>query len=194
MAIQLWSDNETEQDLLGFRIHADLIRSVVTDNRVLPVVLGVFGDWGGGKSSIMRMLQRDLSADGYERTVCLYFNGWVFEGYEDAKTALLSSILIQLAEHKRFGPALKDGVTRLLKRVKWMDLAKFGIKHVAVPVGMALVTGGTAAAITAATALSSVRHSDAGDSKGDDKGKKHDDWTDLLDTSPDKPGLLQVRR
>ena len=76
MKFQVWSDNETDQDLLGFQIHADLIRSVVTDEHVLPMVLGVFGDWGGGKSSIMRMLQKDLSTAAYENTVCLYFSGW----------------------------------------------------------------------------------------------------------------------
>src|ERR1019366_8366199 len=121
MSIQVWSDTETDQDLLGFRVHADLIRSIVTDDRILPIVLGGFGDWGGGKSSIMRMLQKDLDAAAYEDTVCMYFNGWVFEGYEDAKTALLSSILIQLGEHKKFGVKAKDWVVKLLKRLKWME-------------------------------------------------------------------------
>jgi len=56
-SIHVWQDNETEIDLLGFDVHADLIRSVITDPTVLPVTVGVFGDWGGGKSSIMKMLQ-----------------------------------------------------------------------------------------------------------------------------------------
>src|SRR5436309_15699021 len=109
----MWPDNETTVDLLGFKVHAGLIRSVVTDPLVLPVVLGVFGDWGGGKSSIMKMLERDMGADEYQDIVCLYFNGWMFEGTEDAKTAILSSILIQLGEHKRFGPKVKARVVGL---------------------------------------------------------------------------------
>jgi predicted KAP-like P-loop ATPase len=56
----MWTDNETNTDLIGFRVHADLIRDLVTDDTMLPVVLGVFGDWGGGKSSIMQMLQDDF--------------------------------------------------------------------------------------------------------------------------------------
>src|ERR1700722_12906771 len=59
----MWSDNEAADDLLGFQVHADLIRSVVTDSKMLPVTIGVFGDWGGGKTSIMKMLERDLEAD-----------------------------------------------------------------------------------------------------------------------------------
>jgi predicted KAP-like P-loop ATPase len=48
----MWADNETADDLIGFKVHSDLILDVVTDSSLLPVVLGVFGDWGGGKSSI----------------------------------------------------------------------------------------------------------------------------------------------
>jgi predicted KAP-like P-loop ATPase len=149
--VHVWQDNETDIDLLGFQVHADLIRSVVTDPAILPVTVGVFGDWGGGKSSIMKMLQKDLSDETkYPKVACLYFNGWTFEGYEDAKSALLTSILIQLGEHKRFGPKAKDWVVKLLKRVKRMEAGKLAIKHFGVPIAAALATGGLAAIPAAA--------------------------------------------
>ena len=126
-SIHVWQDNETEIDLLGFDVHADLIRSVITDPSVLPVTVGVFGDWGGGKSSIMKMLQKELSNEkAYPDVVCLYFNGWTFEGYEDAKSALLTSILIQLGEHKKFGAKAKDWVVKLLKRAEMDGGGKIG--------------------------------------------------------------------
>jgi predicted KAP-like P-loop ATPase len=138
--LHVWQDNETDVDLLGFHVHADLIRSVITDSGVLPITVGVFGDWGGGKSSIMKMLKKDLSNEGaYPNVVCLYFNGWTFEGYEDAKSALLTSILIQLGDHKKFGPKVKDWVVKLLRRVKWMELGKLSIKHVGIPLAAALM-------------------------------------------------------
>ena len=37
----------------------------------------------------------------------LYFNGWLFEGYDEAKAALLSSILTSLKDHRRFGSKIK---------------------------------------------------------------------------------------
>ena len=142
-SIHIWQDNKTEIDLLGFDVHADLIRSVITDPAVLPVTVGVFGDWGGGKSSIMKMLQKELSnEEAYPNVVCLYFNGWTFEGYEDAKSALLSSILIQLGEHKKFGAKAKDWVVKLLKRLRWMELGKLAVKHVGIPIAVA-ATGGS---------------------------------------------------
>jgi len=195
MSLNVWPDNETDQDLLGFRVHADLIRSVVTDQRVLPIVLGVFGDWGGGKSSIMRMLQKDFELPEYEKTVCLYFNGWMFEGYEDAKTALLSSVLVQLGDHKRFGPAIKDKVVGLLKRVKLMEVAKIGIKHFGVPMAAALMAGDPHAALGAAAlagSLATVSHS----ASGTDSGSKAEkiSWSDLIEKDPGKPDLLEVRK
>jgi len=129
----MWSDNETTDDLFGFRVHADLIRELIMDPSVLPATIGVFGDWGGGKSSIMQMLRDDFEkmSDGegeeaarYTGVAVLYFNGWLFEGYDDAKAALLSSILTELRDHKRFGEKLKDRATSLLKRVDWMRGAR----------------------------------------------------------------------
>src|ERR1700691_4752344 len=153
-SIHVWQDNETEVDLLGFDVHADLIRSVITDPSVLPVTVGVFGDWGGGKSSIMKMLQKELSnEEAYPDVVCLYFNGWTFEGYEDAKSALLSSILIQLGEHKKFGPKARDWVVKLLKRMEWGKLA---IKHVGIPIAVAAATGGVASVPVVASAVASA--------------------------------------
>jgi len=151
----MWSDNETSNDLIGFQVHADLVRSVVTDSKMLPVTVGVFGDWGGGKTSIMKMLERDLDTDHwgesdveqalYKDIAVVYFNGWLFEGYDDAKSAILSSILLALGDHKRFGPKIRDKVLSLLKSVDWMRVTKFGMKHVVVPAAAAVVTGGLAA-------------------------------------------------
>lgn len=118
----MWSDNESEVDLLGFVVHTQLLTRVVTDARLLPVAVGVFGDWGGGKSSVLRQLQRDL--DAMDGVACLSFNGWVFEGYDDAKAALISAILVQLGEHQRFGPKVRSKVVSLLKRVDYLRLAR----------------------------------------------------------------------
>lgn len=189
----MWSDNETTIDLIGFRVHADLVRSVVIDPQLLPVVLGVFGDWGGGKSSIMRMLEEDLNKPEYENVVCLYFNGWMFEGYEDAKSALLSSILIQLGEHKKFGPKVKEKVIGLLKRVKWMEVAKLSVKHVGVPFMAGLMTGGAAAIPALAASFIPISQSDAPKEKSDSEGEEPK-WSELIREKPGEPDLLEVRK
>jgi len=203
----MWSDNETADDLIGFKVHSDLILDVVTDSSLLPVVLGVFGDWGGGKSSIMKMLQRDLTLDD---VVCLYFNGWMFEGYEDAKTALLSSILVELGKHKRFGPKVRAKVVPLLKRVKLMELMRVGIKNIGVPLIAGAMTEGLGA-IPAALApflpmiASTLCPTESDKSDEDQKGKSDStedendekgeiNWSDLIKADSGKPDLLEIRK
>lgn len=146
----MWSDNETSDDLFGFRVHADLIRELIMDPAVLPATIGVYGDWGGGKSSIMQMLRDDFeketageNADAalYKGVAVLYFNGWLFEGYDDAKAALLSSILTALRDHKRFGPKLKQSAGKLLKRVDYMRAVRMLFTG-AVTGGVVAATGG----------------------------------------------------
>ena len=137
----MWSDNETDKDLLGFKVHADLIKSVITNERILPVSIGIFGDWGSGKSSIMKMLEQELNKDKQGDTACLYFNGWAFEGYDDAKAALIEDVLIKLKENKKFGHKIKDEVAKLLKSVNWLRAGGFLMKNVAKPALLAYATG-----------------------------------------------------
>ena len=142
----MWADNETSEDLLGFKVHADLIVDVINDDLVLPVTIGVFGDWGSGKSSILKIIEKELvkdSEDGFnDGTLVLYFNGWVFEGYDDAKAALLESIIEKFAKHKTLGNKVKDETTKLFKSVKWMRLLGLSFKKVVVPAASAYLTGG----------------------------------------------------
>ena len=56
----MWADNETKDDLLGYQVHADLLRDVVFDPKMLPISIGVFGDWGSGKSSLMLLMQESI--------------------------------------------------------------------------------------------------------------------------------------
>ena len=155
----MWSDNETPDDLVGFRVHADLLREMIMDSTILPVTIGVFGDWGGGKSSLMQMLKNDFevraTAGGiddkpYEGVAVLYFNGWLFEGYDDAKSAILTSVLTSLRDHKRFGPRVRDTATRLLRQVDLMRGARAFFSGLIRSGVTTAATGGAAAPLAAA--------------------------------------------
>ena len=56
----MWADNETKDDLLGYQVYADLLRDVVLDPAKLPISIGVFGDWGSGKSSLMLLMLESI--------------------------------------------------------------------------------------------------------------------------------------
>ena len=204
----MWADNETSLDLIGFQVHADLVRSIVSNPRMLPVTIGLFGDWGSGKTSVMQMLRRDLDAEhwaedsgerkAYENVACLYFNGWLFEGYDDAKSAIISAILLALGEHKRFGPKLRDGVVRLLKSVNWMRAIRLGIKHVAGPALAAYVSSGASVVPSLIGCVQGIAGGrQKAEAQNEEKEKKDDsdkvDWESLIRKSPEQEGALEVR-
>lgn len=138
----MWSDNIAEKDYLGFDVHANLIKGLIDEPGMLPITIGVFGDWGSGKSSIMDSLKKVYDAEGDKTTVCLQFNGWVFEGYDDAKAALIEAILKSFEDNKSLPRKAKNKVKKLAKSVSWMRAIGFGVKNVAVPLVAASLTGG----------------------------------------------------
>src|ERR1039457_3176923 len=57
----MWSDNESTEDLLGFQYLADAVVSIVKNENLLPATIGVFGDWGGGKSTLIEIVRSQLT-------------------------------------------------------------------------------------------------------------------------------------
>lgn len=125
----MWSDNESSVDLLRFTYLTDTLVELVQQDALLPTTIGVFGDWGSGKSTILKHTEMKLRAHD-NGTVCLTFNGWLFEGYEDAKSALMGNILEelekQLKENSRWNEEIGRAISKLLKRVNWLKVAKLG--------------------------------------------------------------------
>lgn len=144
----MWSDNEASLDLLGCHHLIDVITSIVRDESLSPATIGVFGDWGSGKSSILQMVRAQLEGQGAGNNdiLVLNFNGWIFEGYEDARTALMSTILDEVSSRAKLSAKGRRLAVKLLSRVNYMRVMGVGAKAVvgfAVggPAGAALATG-----------------------------------------------------
>ena len=82
----IWRDSETEIDYLDYGYIVDIMTDTINDDKLLPSCIGLYGDWGSGKSSLMHMCVKKLK-EQKDDTVCLLFNGWLYESYDDAKTA-----------------------------------------------------------------------------------------------------------
>lgn len=116
----MWSDNQTRHDLINVQHLTRAVTSVVRAEHMLPVTIGIFGDWGSGKSSLMWMVEDELCDD--EGTLCVTFNGWLFEGYEDAKAALMGTILDELISKRTLSAKTQDLAKKLFERVNWFRL------------------------------------------------------------------------
>ncbi len=122
----MWKDCETELDFLDYDYLVKILEDTVNDEKLLPSSIGVYGDWGSGKSSLMYMCKNSLAKQ--KGTVCLLFNGWLFEGYEDAKTAILGSILDGIAENRKLSDKAKLVLEGLYSSVDKFKLIKSGLK------------------------------------------------------------------
>ncbi|MFZ4451035.1 KAP family P-loop NTPase fold protein [Salibacterium aidingense] len=123
----MWKDSETELDFLDFDYLIAMLKDIIEDKNLLPSTVGVYGDWGSGKSSLIKMSMRTFEEE--ENTECLVFNGWLFEGYEDAKTALLGSILDTIQENRKLSEKAQKYIYGLYKSVDKLKLLKTGMKY-----------------------------------------------------------------
>jgi hypothetical protein len=116
------SDNETKIDLLNNEPIAKTIVALLKKHSAHPITLGVHGDWGAGKSSVLEMVEASL--EGEDRVLCLKFNGWRFQGFEDAKIALIEGIVTGLLEKRTFLTKTSVAVKDVLHRIDLLKLAK----------------------------------------------------------------------
>ena len=181
------SDNETKLDLLNNQAIAKTIVSIIRDSKE-SVSIGVHGDWGAGKSSILAMVEDllnpkrseddadpenpcedDFDWDEWNEEdpegatedetglpvsgfITVRFNSWQYQGFEDAKIALMSAIVKALQkeaksfykEHPVKGAFKKTKET--CKRI-WSNLDKLSLAKSAAKIGVSVATGTTPLAL-----------------------------------------------
>src|ERR1700682_5506836 len=136
----MWPDNETELDFLNFSGVAATVAEIIVQAKGRPISIGVSGRWGVGKSSMIKLIRRALAgrAKGEEsKFVFVEFNAWLYQGYDDARAALMDVIASALraeAEEQKSG---LDKTKELLQRVDWLRAAKLTVgSAVAIAAGL----------------------------------------------------------
>jgi len=148
----MWPDHETTIDLLGIKHLKDAVLDIVKNGTLLPATIGIFGDWGSGKSSLIKMITEDLKSE--ENILILDFNGWLFESYDDAKSALMETIVHELIQKTPSGKKeeVRSLALRLLRKINWFRLGSKVIQY-----GIAAATtGGVGAILPTMTDLPSL--------------------------------------
>ena len=89
--IQLWDDNPSTLDLLGFDAVVEPIVAAVREHNIHPLTLSVQSPWGGGKSTVLRLIEAEFKDDN----TCLVVstNPWAYDDQVDVKGTLITEIL-----------------------------------------------------------------------------------------------------
>lgn len=131
----MWTDNETDRDFLNFTGTATTIAKMVVQATGRPVSIGVSGQWGVGKSSMIQLIQKELEKEDAtdqqdKKFVFVEFNAWLYQGYDDARAALLDVIASTLESEAKCREKGIDKVRDFLKRVNWLRVARVSAETV----------------------------------------------------------------
>lgn len=135
----MWHDIEAKIDLLNFNLVAEAAAQLVRDSEGQPLTIGISGGWGVGKSSLVKMIGATLLADkdADKQYVFLEFNAWLYQGFDDARQALLQAVSDKLIAIAKERETFLDKAIAFRKRIRWLKIGRIAAPAVA---GMAVGT------------------------------------------------------
>lgn len=186
----MWPDNDTNNDFLNFGSVASTVGELIVQANGRPISIGVSGAWGTGKSSLIRLIRRSLEEKKSDRKfIFVEFNAWLYQGYDDARAALIEVIADKLQEQAAGNERALKKTAELLRRVNWLRVAKHGATGAAslyfgVPFGLlgGLLKAGRGATDGVDEGEAGVITQVAGEAASAAKGL----WKDAAETSPPK--------
>lgn len=130
----MWNDIETSSDYLHFSVISQAVTDMIVESGNQPISIGVSGSWGSGKSSMVKMIGKELQNRDKEgkKYIFLEFNAWLYQGYEDAKTSLLQSVSQVLSSEIEKQKIAEDDTAwkkfkSFSKRINWFQVTKLAL-------------------------------------------------------------------
>jgi len=113
----MWADTDTDIDFINYAEIAELAGDLIRQKNMLPISLGVFGGWGAGKSSMLRLLEANLDQD--ENFILVKFDAWLYQDFDDARAALMEVVATTLLSSSESNPSLKEKIVKFAGRVNY---------------------------------------------------------------------------
>jgi predicted KAP-like P-loop ATPase len=138
----MWADNASNIDMLAYKPYAELIYEISNDERMNPLTIGLFGSWGSGKSTLLGLIEEKLKEHNKvsKDVIAISLNSWMFEGYDDAKTAIMEGLLRAIDSNENIGETCKKGFNKLIKRVNLLRVGGTIVKN-GIPLAVSALTG-----------------------------------------------------
>ncbi len=134
----MWTDNASKIDMLFYKPYADIVSETAIGTDEEPLTVGIFGLWGAGKSTLLNLIGKNYG--GNKDVIYVSINAWMFENYEDAKTAIMEALLRELKDNEKIPDKIRKSFVSLIKKI---DFLKVGTKvaATAAPAIASFVTG-----------------------------------------------------
>ena len=108
-----------EQDSLNIQKYANSLSKFIS-NSDTPITIGLQGEWGTGKTSLMSLLLENFNKDGEKREIATsWVNTWeysLFKGASETTPAVLSGMLEKLRDENSDIWTIKDVAADKVKR------------------------------------------------------------------------------
>ncbi|GHV04995.1 ATPase [Campylobacterota bacterium] len=148
----MWADKESEKDYLNFGEVAEIATDIIASPSMLPVSIGIFGNWGSGKSSILKLIENNFKNEN-EKYLIINFDAWLYQGYDDARMSLMETIVSNLQQEAKDNETVLTKIKSLFSRISYLRLVGLAGEGIALING--IPTGGAIA--KAVNALSGLK-------------------------------------
>ena len=127
----MWRDSESEQDFLNFTELAEQIATLSMNHALLPISIGVFGGWGTGKSTVLRLVEDKVRNAGDKGPILIKFDAWLYQGFDDARAALMEVVSGALLDAAKRDETLLEKARNFAGRVNYFRalglISDFGV-------------------------------------------------------------------
>lgn len=113
----LWDDNPSEVDLLGFDAVVTPVLAAIKAPQLDPVTIGIHGPWGGGKSTVLRLICEAAVKD--PAYIVLRMDPWEFDDDFDVRGTLMAEVLGALEACFKGNETVMEKTGALLRRISW---------------------------------------------------------------------------